>query len=121
MLQAAGAGRVVSDRVAAARVSGCSRLVGDGAFRYWNSNCVSWLACAEGNDAADRIVRRDADGDSIARDYLDPKAAHSAAELGQNFVAGVTLHAVKSAAVHGNHSALHINEIVLAQLLAVLS
>ncbi len=36
-------------------------------------------------------------------------------------MAGVALHAVKSAAVHGNHGALHINEIVLAQLLAVLS
>jgi hypothetical protein len=31
-------------------------------------------------------------------------------------MAGVTLHAVKPAAVHGNHGALHVNQIVLAQI-----
>jgi len=77
-----------------------------------------WLACAEGDDAPDGIVRRDADGHAIARDYLDAEAAHSAAELGQHLMPCVALHAVKTAAVDRNHGALHINEIILAQLLA---
>ena len=83
---------------------------------------VFWLACAEGNDAPDRIVRRNADGHAISRDDLDAEAAHSAAELGQHFVAGVALHTVKSAAVHGHNGALHVDQVVLAQIgLAVLS
>ena len=82
-----------------------------------SSNCF-WLACAEGDDAPNRIVRRDANGHAIARDYLDAEAAHSAAELGQHFVAGVALHAVKTAAMHRDHGALHVNQIILAQLLA---
>jgi hypothetical protein len=36
-------------------------------------------------------------------------------------VAGITLHAVETAGVHRHDCALHINQIVLAQLLAVLS
>ena len=80
----------------------------------WNSN-VFWLAGAEGDDAPDGIVRRDADGHAIARNHLDAEAAHSAAELGQHLVAGVALHAVQPAAVHRHHGALHVNEIVLAQ------
>ena len=79
---------------------------------------VFWLACAEGNDAPDRIVRRNADGHAISRDDLDAEAAHSAAELGQHFMAGVTLHAVKPSAMHGYDGALHVDQIVLAQLLA---
>ena len=79
---------------------------------------VIWLARAERDDAPDGIVRRDADGHPIARNNFDTEAAHAAAELGQHFVAGVTLHAVKPAAVHGHDSALHVNQIVLAQLLA---
>ena len=82
---------------------------------------LDWLACAEGDDAPDRIVRRHADGYAITRNHLDAEAAHPAAELGQHFVAGVALHAVKTAAVHSHHSALHVYQIVLAQLLAVLS
>jgi hypothetical protein len=83
---------------------------------------VLWLARAEGNDAPDRIVRRDADGHAISGDDLDAEAAHSAAELGEHLMSGVTLHAVKPAAVHRNDGALHIDEIVLAQIwLAVLS
>ena len=79
---------------------------------------VFWLACAEGDDAANRIVGRDPDGHSITRNHLDPKASHTAAELGQHFVAGIALYAVKTPAVHRDYGALHINEIVLAQLLA---
>ena len=76
---------------------------------------VLWLAGAEGNDAPDRIVRRHADGHAISRDYLDAEAAHSAAELGEDFMAGIALHAVKPAAVNRHDCALHVNEIVLAQ------
>ena len=79
---------------------------------------VFWLACAEGNDAPDRIVRRNADGHAISRDDLDAEAAHSAAELGQHLVTSVALHTVQTTAVHRDHGALHINEIILAQLLA---
>ena len=77
-----------------------------------------WLAGSEGDDAPDGIVWRNADGDAIARDYLDAEAAHSAAELGQHLMACIALHPVKTAAVDRNHGALHINEIILAQLLA---
>jgi hypothetical protein len=76
---------------------------------------VFWLACAEGDDAPDGIIWRDPNGYSIARNHLDAKAAHSAAELGQHFVAGIALYAVKTAAVHRDHGALHVNEIILAQ------
>src|SRR5262252_8125219 len=82
-------------------------------------NLAFWLARAEGDDAADRVVRRNADGYAIARNHLDPEAAHAAAELGQYFVAGITLHTVETAAVDRHDCALHINEVVLAQLLAV--
>ena len=84
---------------------------------YWNSNCL-WLACAEGDDAPDRIVRRNADRHSVTRDDFNTEPTHPAAELGQHFVAGVTLHAVKPATMHGYHCALHVDQIVLAQLLA---
>jgi hypothetical protein len=43
------------------------------------------------------------------------RAAHSAAELGQHLMAGVTLHAVEPAAVDRDYGALHVNQIVLAQ------
>ena len=76
---------------------------------------VFWLAGSEGDDTPDRIVRRHADGHAISGNDLDAEAAHSAAELGKHFVAGVTLHAVKTATVNRYHRALHINEIVLTQ------
>jgi hypothetical protein len=36
-------------------------------------------------------------------------------------MAGVALHAVETATVNRHHGALHVDEIVLAQLLAILS
>src|SRR5687768_1554391 len=78
---------------------------------------VIWLARAERNDAPDGIVRRNANRDPIARNNFNTETAHAAAELGQHFVAGVTLHAVKPSAMHGYDGALHVNQIVLAQLL----
>ena len=83
----------------------------------WSSN-RSWLACTERNDAANRIVGGDPDGHPVAWNHFDAEAAHAAAELGQHFVAGVALHTVEPAAVNGDHGALHVDEIVLAQLLA---
>ena len=73
------------------------------------------LTCAEGDDAANRIVRRDADGDAIPGNNLDAEAAHPAAQLGEDFVAGIALDAVETARVHRHDRSLHINEIVFAQ------
>src|SRR5262249_2336451 len=78
------------------------------------------LACAEGEEAADRIVRRHADGPAISRNHLDAEAAHAAAELRQHLVSRVALHPVQAATVHSDDSALHVDQIVLAQLLAFL-
>ena len=78
---------------------------------------TDYLASAEGDDPSDRIVRRDADGDTVAWNHLDAKAAHAAAQLGEHLVALVALHAVQTAAVDRNHGALHIDQIILAQLL----
>ena len=104
-----------------ARMPDASTLLTEGR-RAWmaSSSCIGiqtvfWLAGAEGDDAPDRIVGRYADGHAISRNHFDAEAAHSAAELGQHFVAGVALHAVKAATVDGNHGALHVNQIVLAQ------
>jgi hypothetical protein len=84
----------------------------------WNSN-VFWLASPEGDDAPDGIVRRYADGHAISGDDLDAEAAHAAAQLGQDLVAGVALHAVQPAAVDRYDGALHVNEIILAQTASV--
>ena len=78
------------------------------------SNCM-WLAGTERDDAPDGIVRGNADRHTISRDNLDAEAAHPAAQLGKHFVAGVALHAVKTAAVDRDHRPLHVNQIVLAQ------
>jgi hypothetical protein len=83
----------------------------------WSSNSV-WLARAERDDAPDRIVGRNPYGHPIAGHYLDPKSTHATAELRQHFVSGITLHTVESPAVHGHNSALHVYQVVLAQLLA---
>jgi hypothetical protein len=78
-----------------------------------------WLASAEGDDAPDGVVRRDTDGDSISGYNLDSEATHSAAQLGQHFVARVALHTVQAAAMDRHDRALHIDEIVLAQMASV--
>ena len=82
---------------------------------FWNSNRL-WLACTERNDAPNRIVGRDANGNPVAWNHFDAEAAHTAAQLGQHLVAGVTLHAVEPAAVNRHDRALHIDQIVLAQI-----
>ena len=82
----------------------------------WSISCGAMLASSEGDDAPDRVVGRNTHGDPIARDDLNAEAAHPAAQLGQYFMAGIHLHAIQPAAMHGNHGALDINEIVLAQI-----
>ena len=54
------------------------------------------LPCAEGDDAADRVVRRDTDGHAIAGNHLDAEAPHPAAQLCENFVPGVALDAIQA-------------------------
>ena len=75
----------------------------------------SKLTCAEGDDAADGIVWRHANGDPVARHDLDTEPAHPPAELGENLVAGIRLHPVQPAAVNGDNCALDIDQIVLTQ------
>ena len=74
------------------------------------------LASAEGDDAADRIVGRNTHGHSVSWHDLDAEAAHTAAQLGQHFVTRIYLHTIQTAAMNGDDGALHINEIVLAQI-----
>ena len=76
------------------------------------------LASSEGDDASDRIVRGNPDCNAISWHHLYSKAAHAAAQLGEHFVALVTLHAIQPAAVNRNDRALHVNQIILAQLLS---
>ena len=99
----------------------CHRL-GDGGgamagwFSGWLSSSRCELASAEGNDAADGIVRGNPNGDSVPGDHLDAEAAHAAAQLRENFVARINLDAIKPAAVNCHDRALDINEVVLAQI-----
>src|SRR6185295_8664019 len=109
MRPAAAVGRAVSARDADVRAAAGAIRGATGNFWLCSSSNGSGLARSEGDDAPDRIVRRDADGHSISWNHLDAEAAHSTAQLGQHFVAGVALHAIESAAVHRNHRALHVN------------
>jgi hypothetical protein len=84
---------------------------------YGNSKPVC-LASSEGDDAADRIVRGHADGHSISWHHFDPEAAHPAAQLCENLMPLVTLHAIQAATVNRYDGPLHIDQIVLAQALS---
>jgi len=77
-------------------------------------------ASSEGDDAANGIVGRHADGHAISGHHLDPEAAHPAAQLCEYLVALVALHAVKTSAVDRHDRTLHVNQIVLAQMLSSL-
>jgi hypothetical protein len=74
-----------------------------------------WLASAERDDAANRIVGRDPDSHTIARYYLDSETAHPPAQLCEDFMPRVNLDAIQAAGVNRHDGALHINEIVFAQ------
>jgi hypothetical protein len=80
-------------------------------FKTW------FLASAEGDNAPHGIVGRHSHRYAIPWDDFDAEAAHPAAQLGEHLVALVTLHTVKTAAVDRYHGALHVNQIILAQLL----
>ena len=75
----------------------------------------SKLACAEGDDAADGVVGRHANGNPIPWHDLDPEPAHSPAELGKHLVSRIRLHPVQPAAVDSDDCALDIDQIVLTQ------
>jgi len=77
-------------------------------------------ASAEGDDAADGIVRRNADGHAVSGNHLDPEAAHAAAQLRKHLMALITLDAVETSAVYRHDRTLHINQIALAQTLSFL-
>jgi hypothetical protein len=82
----------------------------------WNRRTFfDGLTCPECDDAANRIVRRNPDGDTIARHNLDTKTPHAAAQLGEHLVPRVRLDAIQPAAVHGHDRSLNVDEIVLAQ------
>ena len=67
------------------------------------------LPSAECNDSALRIVGGNTNGDAVARDDFDTESPHPAAQLRQNFVAGVDLDAVQTTTVHGHNRALHVD------------
>ena len=73
------------------------------------------LSCAERDDAANRVIRGDANSYTVAGNYLDPEAPHPSAQLRQHFMARVARHAVQPARMDGNDRSLHINQIVFAQ------
>jgi hypothetical protein len=78
------------------------------------------LTCAEGDDAANRVVGRDAHRYPIAWHDFDAEPPHAATELGQHFVAGITLHTVEAAAMHRDDGTLDVDEIVLTQSMSFL-
>ena len=70
---------------------------------------LTGLTSAECDDAANRIVRRNAHGHAIARNHLDAKAAHPAAQLSEHLMPGVALNSIKTSAVHRHHRSLHVD------------
>ncbi|HWK11797.1 MAG TPA: hypothetical protein VNR64_17180 [Vicinamibacterales bacterium] len=83
-------------------------------------NSMGLSASAESDDAPDRVVGRDTYCHAVTRNNFDSEAAHAAAELCEHFMALIALHAVQTAAVDRYDRALHINQIVLAQILSFL-
>src|SRR5258708_24684083 len=93
--------------------------------RRGRADCAVWgfkvnSASAEGDDAADGIVGRDANRHPVPWNHLDPEAAHPAAQLCEYLVTLVALNAIKTSAVDRHDRTLHINQIVLAQMLSSL-
>ncbi len=70
---------------------------------------MSYLTRAEWNDAADRIVGRNAYGHPVTRYNLDTEAPHTPAQLGEYFVPGITLDAIETSAVHCYDRSLHVD------------
>jgi hypothetical protein len=68
-----------------------------------------YLSCAEGDDAADRIVGRDANRHAVTGDDFDAEAPHPAAQLGEHFMTGITLDPIQPAGMHRHHRSLHVD------------
>src|SRR4051794_11613048 len=67
------------------------------------------LPCAEGDDAANRVVGRDAHGNPIAWHDFDAEPPHAATELGKYLVARIALYAVEPTAVYRDDGTLNVN------------
>lgn len=67
------------------------------------------LSGAERDDAANGIVRRNADSDAIAGHDFDTEAAHPAAQLREDLMTGVALDAIQPARMDSDDGALHID------------
>ena len=80
---------------------------------------VSGLSGPEGDDAADRVVRRHADGHAITWNNFDPEAAHAAAQLCEHFVSRIALHTIEAAGMDSHNGALHVDQIVFTQYLVL--
>jgi hypothetical protein len=70
---------------------------------------MSYLTRAECDDAADRVVRRNAYGHAITRHNFDTEAAHTSAQLGEHLVPGIALNAIETSAVHCYDGSLHVD------------
>ena len=75
----------------------------------WVEVSPEQLSGAERDDAADRIVGRDAHRHAVTGDDLDAEAPHPAAQLGEHFVTRIALHAIESAGMHRHHCSLHVD------------
>jgi len=81
------------------------------------SKVTRWLSCAEGDDAPDGIVGRDANRHAVTGDDLDSEAAHPSAQLGEYFMTRIALDSIQPPRMHCYHGSLHVYEIVFAQQL----
>jgi hypothetical protein len=78
-------------------------------------NCLWKLsACAEGDDAALRVVRRNPNRHAVAWNDFDAKPPHPTAKLRKYFMSRIDLHPVQTAAMDCDDGALHIDQIVFA-------
>jgi hypothetical protein len=84
-------------------------------------NAWEWLSMnvrlprAEGDDAANGVIRGDTDGHPIARHDLDAESPHPSAQLCENLMPCVALDPIQPPRMDGDDRALHIYKIVFAQ------
>jgi hypothetical protein len=92
------------------------RLATAASFRWRRGTAqLNALSGSEGNDPADRIVRGYADCDAVSWNDFDSESPHPAAQLREDFMARIALHAVQTARVNRNNGSLHVYQIVFAQ------
>ena len=75
----------------------------------WNRRTCPGLTCAECDDAADWVVGRNPNGHAVAWNNFDSKAAHTATQLSEHFMPGVTLNAIETSAMHCDDRSLHVD------------